>query len=209
MTSDAVLDAVLSRRSVTKLTDPGPPRDELLELIQAAATAPDHGRIRPWRLIIVEGDDRYLLGEALREAAISPEQAHRASAKPLRAPTLLSIVFCPDHDHPTVPRWEQLAAAASMVQTLHLLLHSRRWGAIWRTGSVVEAPQVRKRLDLTDVEQLLGWLYIGTPAPIGPAHVRDHVDISAKVSSLSTGTAAPGDRRPALTRAQWQRTTRS
>jgi nitroreductase len=191
MTGDAVLDAVLTRRSVTKLTEPGPPRSELVELIQAAATAPDHGRIRPWRLILVEGHDRHLLGEALRDAATSPEQAHRAYAKPLRAPTLLSIVFCPHHDHPTVPQWEQLAAAASMIQTLHLLLHSRGWGAIWRTGAVVEAPQVRRRLDLTDAEQLLGWLYIGTPAGTSPAHPRDRVDITTKISSLGANSALP------------------
>jgi nitroreductase len=109
----------------------------------------------------------------------------------MRAPTLLSIVFCPTHDHPTVPQWEQLAAAAGMVQTLHLLLHSRGWGAIWRTGAVVDTPQVRKRLEISDTEQLLGWLYIGTPAALSPARPRDCPDISAKVRGLGANTASP------------------
>ena len=127
MTCDPVLDAVLTRRSTPRLTEPAPGRAELIELVQAAATAPDHGRIRPWRLIVLEGEDRALLGEALRDAAADQEQAPRAAMKPMRAPLLLSIVFCPDLDHPTVPEWEQLAAVVAMVQTLLLLLHSRGW----------------------------------------------------------------------------------
>ena len=79
MTRDPVLEAVLTRRSSTRLTEPAPSREELLDLVQAAATAPDHGRIRPWRLIALEGQDRALLGEALREATPDPEQARRAA----------------------------------------------------------------------------------------------------------------------------------
>jgi nitroreductase len=179
MTGDLILQAVLTRRSITRVTSPGPDLGELTELVHAAATASDHGRIRPWRLITIEGHARHLLGEALREAATAPEQADRAQNKPLRAPLLLSIVFCPTPDHPTVAEWEQLAAAAGMVHTLHLLLHSRGWGAIWRTGPGLDAPQVRKRLGLSDHEQLLGWLYIGTPAGPAPAHRPDQFDIRA------------------------------
>jgi len=182
MTRDPVLEAVLTRRSVPRLTGPAPGRTELLELIQAAATAPDHGRIRPWRLIVLEGEDRALLGEALREAAPDHEQAHHAATKPMRAPLLLSIVFCPDLDHPTVPEWEQLAAVVAMVQTLLLLLHSRGWGAIWRTGTAVEAPQVHKHLGLNEDERLLGWLYIGARADGPPARAREPFDVDSRIS---------------------------
>jgi nitroreductase len=182
MTRDPVLEAVLTRRSSTRLTEPAPGREELLDLVQAAATAPDHGRIRPWRLIALEGQDRALLGEALREATPDPEQARRAATKPLRAPLLLSIVFRPEPDHPTVPEWEQLAAVAAMVQTLLLLLHSGGWGAIWRTGPAVDAPQVLKHLGLEEDERLLGWLYVGT-RPDGPAaRAREPIDVHARIS---------------------------
>ena len=156
MTYDSVLGAVLTRRSSTRLIEPAPGREELLELVQAAATAPDHGRLRPWRLIVVEGQERTLLGEALREAAPNAAEAGRAAAKPMRAPLLLSIIFCPKPEHRRVPEWEQQAAVAAMVQTLLLLLHSRGWGAIWRTGAAVEVPQIRKYLGIDDDERHLG-----------------------------------------------------
>jgi nitroreductase len=182
MSPDPVLEAVLTRRSSTRLTGPAPGHDELFELVQAAATAPDHGRIRPWRLIVVEGHDRALLGQALREAAPDAEQAQRAAARPMRAPLLLSIVFCPEPEHPRVPEWEQLAAVAAMAQTLLLLLHSRGWGAIWRTGHAVDAPQVLKHLGLSEDERLLGWLYIGTRPAAPAAHPREPLDIRGRVS---------------------------
>ncbi|BEL05759.1 hypothetical protein Q0Z83_039500 [Actinoplanes sichuanensis] len=118
----------------------------------------------------------------MRDAAADPEQGDRAATRPLRAPLLLSIVFCPERDHPTVREWEQLAAVAGMAQTLQILLHSRGWGTIWRTGSIVEAPQVREYLELTATEQLLGWLYIGTSPTGAPIPVRKPVDVVSRIS---------------------------
>jgi nitroreductase len=179
---DPVLDAVLSRRSAARLTEPAPGREALERLVQAAATAPDHGRLRPWRLIPVTGDGRARLADALGEAAATPEEALRAAAKPLRAPLLLSIVHCPALDHPKVPPWEQLAATTGMVTMLSLLLHSHGWASIWRTGAAVQAPQVREFLGVADAEQLLGWLYIGTCPTPGAAPERPPLDTTPKIT---------------------------
>ncbi|MEU3088004.1 nitroreductase family protein [Streptomyces massasporeus] len=181
-----VLDAVLTRRSAPRLTEPAPGSADLECLVQAAATAPDHGRLRPWRLVAVSGDERARLGDALAEAADTPEQARRAAAKPLRAPLLLAIVHRPMPDHPKVPEWEQLAATAGMVTTLSLLLHSHSFASIWRTGSTVQAPQVRKYLGVEDDEQLLGWLYVGTREGEDAADRRP-VDIPARITWHTTG----------------------
>ncbi|MFE7331554.1 nitroreductase [Streptomyces sp. NPDC057565] len=177
-----VLEAVLSRRSTPRLTEPAPGREDLERLVQAAATAPDHGRLRPWRLVAVTGNERARLGDVLAEAAASPEQARRAATKPLRAPLLLSIVHCPVPDHPKIPEWEQLAATAGMVTTLSLLLHGHGWASIWRTGAAVQAPQVRKYLRVTNGEQLLGWLYVGTRCTSGASTERPPFDTTAKIT---------------------------
>ncbi|MGD1220556.1 nitroreductase [Streptomyces krungchingensis] len=181
-----VLDAVLTRRSTPRLTEPAPGSADLEHLVQAAATAPDHGRLRPWRLVAVSSDERARLGDALAEAADTPEQARRAAAKPLRAPLLLTIVHRPVHDHPKVPEWEQLAATTGMVTTLSLLLHCHGFASIWRTGAAVQAPQVRKYLGVDDDEQLLGWLYVGTRGG-DDAAARRPLDTPARITWHHTG----------------------
>ncbi|WP_431952306.1 nitroreductase family protein [Actinacidiphila sp. bgisy167] len=188
-TPNPVLDAVLTRRSAPRLTAPAPSRADLERLVQAAATAPDHGRLRPWRLVAVTGDERARLGDAFAEAAASPEQARRAVSKPLRAPLLLSIVHRSVPDHPKVSEWEQLAATTGMVVTLSLLLHSHGWASIWRTGQVVEAPQVRKYLGVTGGEQLLGWLYVGTRHDDDTSPKRSPCDISARIRWTHDGAS--------------------
>jgi nitroreductase len=179
-----VMQTVLTRRSVTRLAAPGPDDETLLELLQVASTAPDHGRLRPWRLVTVRGAARDRLGAALAGGTDDPVRAEQARAKPLRAPLLISIVLCPRLPHPKVPEWEQLAATVSMVQTLHLLLHSRGWGAIWRTGNAVDSPPVRECLGLDPGERLLGWLYVGTPDGPTAAPPRAPFDVREKLSVL-------------------------
>ncbi|MFD4763222.1 nitroreductase [Streptomyces sp. NPDC058439] len=177
-----VLDVVLTRRSAPRLTEPAPGRDDLERLVQAAATAPDHGRLRPWRLVALTGNERARLGDVLGEAAASPEQARRAAAKPLRAPLLLSIVHRPVPNHPKVPDWEHLAATTNMVTTLSLLLHSHGWASIWSTGAAIQTPQVRKYLGVADEEQLLGWLYVGTRGTSRPSAERPPLDPATEIT---------------------------
>ncbi|MFI6226252.1 nitroreductase [Micromonospora echinospora] len=164
-----LLDAVRSRRSVGRLVDPAPSDEEIVALVTDAASAPDHGLLRPWRLIVVRDTARDALGAALAEGCPADDAVgrRRAAGKPLRAPLLLSIVLVP-RDNPKVPEWEQLAATSAMVGNLGLLLHDAGYGAIWRTGNVTDSPQVRGLLGLAPGERLLGWLYVGTPGAASP-----------------------------------------
>lgn len=159
-------DLVRSRRSQSQLTHPAPTDEEIVRLVADAATGPDHGRMRPWRLILVRDTAREALGAAF-VADLPPEETvarQRLAAKPLRAPLLLSIVFAPQPS-PKVPEWEQLAATAVMVSNLCLLLHGHGYGAIWRTGAPNDSPHVHRLLGLCPDERLLGWLYVGMPNP--------------------------------------------
>jgi nitroreductase len=185
----SVLQAVTSRRSAHYLGDSAPDDDELLSLTAAAATAPDHGRLRAWRLIVLRGGVRELLGEAMAATAEGPIGRQAARGRALRAPVLVSIVLCP-RPHPVVREWEQLASVAAMVQNLSLLLHDRGWGSIWRTGKAAECSEVRQMLRIRPGEQLLGWLYIGSPEPAAVPAPRPDVDIRSRVSFLHRETLA-------------------
>jgi nitroreductase len=186
--TDNAETAIRTRRSTIRLTTPAPSPDELLDLLTTAATAPDHGQLRPWRVIAISGDARARLGEAAAEAAPTTGLTERVVAKHLRAPLMLGLVFQP-RDHPTIPRWEQLAATSAMATTLLLLLDARGWGGIWFGGPYPDAPQVRKHLDISDSEQLLGYLYVGTPVPGEAPRPRATADVRSKISWLGSTTA--------------------
>ncbi|WP_261165957.1 nitroreductase family protein [Microbacterium sp. Marseille-Q6965] len=149
-------DAVRARRSYSKVTDVAPTREELLDLVAAAARVADHSGLRPWRLIELRGADRERLGRAIAKAQGDDEP----SSKPLRAPLLIAIVAC-IRPSEKVPAWEQEAVASGVAHTLSLLLDEAGWGVIWRTGRYTRSKPVAKAHRLAKDERLLGWLYVG------------------------------------------------
>ncbi|MFD9793925.1 nitroreductase [Streptomyces sp. NPDC059070] len=182
--------AIRTRRSEHRLIEPAPSDEEFVDLLAWAATAPDHGRLRPWRWILVRGDGRTALGAAFASDATDAESVRRAARKPLRAPLLATLVFVPQRNH-RVPAWEQLAASSTMVNSLTLLLHDRGFGSIWRTGTAVESAATRLLLGLAPGERLIGWLYIGSPDPTRRAVVRAPAPVGHRVSAFTPPAAAP------------------
>jgi nitroreductase len=107
------LDALLNRVSAPRLCEPAPDAGQRELLFRAALRAPDHGQLRPWRFLTIEGAAREQLGELLAQALpadASPEALNKARAMPLRAP-LLVVVIARVHEHPKVPAQEQVIAA--------------------------------------------------------------------------------------------------
>ena len=173
---------LLSRRSVGKVTEPGPGDAAIRRLLEAAATAPDHGLHRPWRFVVLRGAARERLGDAFATALLArrpdcDEAALQADrGKPLRAPVLVAVISSPVPS-PKAPEWEQLASAAAAAQNLLLAAHADGWGAMWRTGWFTEAEQVRAELGVAAHERCVGLIYLGTPAAGPPP--RPAVDVEA------------------------------
>jgi nitroreductase len=170
MSRDVALDPRLQhlhdRRTVSRLSGPGPTALELDAMLAAADTAPDHGRLRPWRLTVLTDEDRRRVAEAYgtaqRALDPSPDLVERATSKPLRGPCV--VVACARTvEHPKVPAWEQLAAAAAAVQNLCLAATALGYASAWRTGWFIERPEVRAALGCTDDERVIGLIHIGTP----------------------------------------------
>ncbi len=173
------MTAVLSRRSHQVLAEPAPGVEEFAYLLKAAACAPDHGRLRPWRWVLFRGDDRDAVAAALAEGGGGSVETARAKAR--RAPLLAGLVMEPRLDS-AIPEWEQLAAVTAMTTTLMLLLHARGFGSIWRTGRLLDSPPVRKLLGLNDHERALGWLYVGTPDPDQGVRRRERPDVAERLA---------------------------
>ncbi len=154
-------EAMLRRRSQSRVTEDAPDTAEVVRLAEIAATGADYGSLRPWRLIELRGDARARLGAALVEASGSEgKHAEKLAGKPLRASLLIAIVASRQPSH-KVHDWEQDVAAAGVGHALNLLLSEAGWGVMWRSGPLTRTEPVRRMHGLADTEELLGWLYVG------------------------------------------------
>ena len=161
------LDALLNRVSVPRLMEPAPNAAQREALFQAALRAPDHGQLRPWRFLTVEGEARFKLGQLLADAVklngdASDAALDKARAMPLRAP-LLVVVVARLQDHFKVPQSEQRLAAGCAAHGILLAAHAQGIGAVWRTGELSYSKHVAKGLGLADNEEIIAFLYLGTP----------------------------------------------
>ena len=162
------LDALLNRVSVPRLVEPAPTAAQREVLFQAALRAPDHGQLRPWRFLTVEGQALTHLGQVLADAVQLKGDATEAALDkarnmPLRAP-LVIVVIARLQDHGKVPKSEQLLAAGCAAHGILLAAHAQGIGAVWRTGELSYAPYVADKLGLGEGEGVIGFLYLGTPA---------------------------------------------
>lgn len=161
------LDALLTRSSSPKLSDPLPNEEILENIYRSALRAADHGVLRPWRFLVIRGDARNRLGELFVAAAICqdpqlpPEKQASLKQKALRAPLILVIVSNPVED-PKVPVFEQDLSAAAATQNMLLAAYAQGVGAMWRTGSMAYDKIVMEGLGLSSTEKIIGFLYIGT-----------------------------------------------
>jgi len=162
------LEALQKRVSSPRLVAPAPAGEKLQAIFRAALRAADHGNLRPWRFLVVDGDARNALGELYEQAALSdtPDlddtQRQRFRAMPMRAPmVVVAIANC--QDHPKVPESEQLIATGAAVQNMITAAFAQGVGAYWRTGALAYHPRVAEGLGLETNEHIVGFVYLGTP----------------------------------------------
>jgi nitroreductase len=165
---DPRLALLHARHTVSKVAAPGPSDTELAAMLDAADTAPDHGRLQPWRLVVLDDLMRAELSHAYasaqRERSDDEELIARAAAKPLRGPCVVAA-FARTTEHVKVAAWEQLVAAGCAVHNLCLAATALGYGSAWRTGWFVAHPAVRAALGAADDETVIGLVHLGTPVP--------------------------------------------
>lgn len=172
------LDLLHNRVSCPALIEPGPTKQQLDSIYQAALRAPDHGAIRPWRFLTVAGDARQKLGDLYLKAALienpqlSPERQDKIRKMPLRAPTVI-VVIAAVSEHPKVPMVEQEISAGCAAQNIILAAHAQGLGAMWRTGDMAYLSTVKSGLGLTEEESIIGYIYLGTAKKMRKATTHD------------------------------------
>lgn len=163
------LDLLLTRRSgkARDMAAPGPTADQLAAILRAASRVPDHGKLAPWRFVVIADTAREAFAALLESAyrAEKPEagrleiQAMRDFA--LQAPTLVAVM---SHPHPTshIPLWEQQLTVGAACQNLLLAAHAQGFVGNWLTGWPSYSATVRDAIGEPG-EIVAGFMFIGTP----------------------------------------------
>ena len=164
-----MLDLLLARQSSGALADPPPQGIELDLILEAGLRAPDHGRLRPWRFVLIRDGARAEFGECLaaaikaRDRAAPPSLLDRYRNWASRTPLLIAVGTRIRPGHP-VPEIEQLlsagAAAMNMLNAIHLL----GYAGIWVTGANAYDARVNEALGFRAPSRLVGFLAVGTSA---------------------------------------------
>lgn len=166
------MELLLSRQSAVKLEPPGPPPEALDAIFASAVRAPDHGRLRPWRFVVIPEDKRERFGELMadcvrrHEPEASTDMLQRERAKAMRAPVIVVVAARVSKGH-KIPEMEQTASAAAAAQNVMLAANALGYGAMWKTGTPAYDATVKTGLGLRSDDIVVGFLYLGRQVGTG------------------------------------------
>jgi nitroreductase len=183
----ALRDYLKTRRSVGIgfLKEPGPTPAELDEMLAIATRVPDHGKLAPWRMVIIEGDARARAGEKLAEIARRNNPALDEASLDIErlqflpAPLTVGVIFS-HRPLAKAPELEQLLSAGNVCFNLMHAAFALGYAASWVTRWFAFDPAAQQMLGAKGGERFVGFVHIGTPA-ITPED-RDRPDVPSIVS---------------------------
>jgi len=154
-----------TRRSASALTlrAPAPTEAELADLLAIAARAPDHGKLAPWRFVILDGAGKAAFADRLEAIAAGRDDGAKLAAKlgKLRTPPLgVAVVSRPVAGD--IPEWEQLLSAGAVCTNLTYAALAMGYGANWITDWYAYDGEARAALGLAPEERVAGFVFIGT-----------------------------------------------
>jgi nitroreductase len=179
------LAALTTRVSPAALEAPGPSGQHLEAILQAAVAAPDHGRMKPWRFILIEGTARERFGSLMAESLQRREPAAPAGKldaerkKALRAP-LIVVVAAAVQSGAKVPVIEQVVAVGAAAQNMLVAAHALGYGGFWRTGAIAYDAAMKRALGLTETDAIVGLLYLGTTKTPGQPRQGDVASVTRR-----------------------------
>ena len=172
--------ALLARRrsaSAPVLAAPAPTPDELEDLLRLAARAPDHGKLFPWRFLILQGEAKTALVQGLERLAAgqpNPDKALATLAKlrnpPLTVAVISRVIEC------NIPEWEQVLSSGAVCMNLLIAADAMGYGANWITDWYAYDERALRLLGLEPGERVAGYVHLGTLPEPPLERVRPEVD---------------------------------
>lgn len=176
-----------------RLVEPGPDAAQLVRIFSAAATAPDHGRLCPWRFILVPPSERHRLAETFasslkeRDSKASEEEMSRAREKAYRAPLLMLMVVDATRGDLAIDFNERLISAGCALQNMLLMATAMGLGSALTSGKALKSNGLHALFQLASDESALCFISIGTVQSRKPAVPRP--EINTFVSMLPPSVA--------------------
>ena len=165
--SAEVLAFLARRRSASALTlrAPGPSGGELRRLLQLATRAPDHGKLAPWRFVILAGTAKAAFVDRLGTIARTRPDAVKLEAKlgKIKAPPL-TVAVISRFVEGDIPEWEQRLSAGAVCTLLIVAAQAMGYGANWITDWYAYDPASLALLGVAEGERVAGFVHIGTAA---------------------------------------------
>ncbi len=178
--SEETLALLATRRSASPQTlfEPAPSGADLRDLLRMAARVPDHGKLAPWRFIVLQGAAKGELASRLEVLAKEqPDPVKAASVLfKLKAPPLCVAVVSRVNEAATIPVWEQELSAGAVCMTLEIAASAMGYGSNWITDWYAFDPRALALLGLHPGERIAGYVLIGTPSEAPLERVRPDVE---------------------------------
>ena len=162
------IETLLSRASVSDLQDPAPAGAVLDQVLESALRAPDHGKLRPWRFVLIRGAARQAWSEAViaalhaRDPAAPEAQVQKQRNRALNTPLIIAMGVHVQ-DGTKIPEIEQMLCAGAAAMNMLNALHALGFGGVWLTGPAAYDPSIIRTLGLAPTDKLAGFLFVGTP----------------------------------------------
>jgi nitroreductase len=183
-----VLDFLLTRRSrpARTLSEPGPDAAALLRLLTAATRVPDHGKLEPWRFLVIEGAARARVQAAVaargRALGHEPAAVEKAASAFVQGAAIVAVVASRKPSE-KIPEIEQTLSAGAVCYGLLTAALAAGWGACWLTGwAATDRPFLETTLGLAAHEWVAGFVHLGTETAV--PEERPRPDTAALVTRL-------------------------
>lgn len=167
--NEKLIEYLKTRRSMPafQMKEPGPSREEIEEILTLATRVPDHGKLAPWRFIVITGDARKRITSELAVIAkadkpdLSEEMVQVEETRLTRAPVVVAVVSRAG-PHVKIPEWEQIMSAGAVCLNLVIAANALGYVSNWLTEWMAFDERAHRILGVESGEKVAGFIHIGS-----------------------------------------------
>ena len=167
--NESLIEYLKTRRSMPafQMKEPGPTKAEIEEILTLATRVPDHGKLAPWRFIVMTGEERQRISLALSRIAraerpdLSDEMIKVEETRFTRAPVVVAVVS-KAAPHVKIPEWEQLMSAGAVCLNMVISANALGYVSNWLTEWMAYSEKAYEIIGVKPGEKIAGFVHIGS-----------------------------------------------